>query len=85
MQVHSQVMGNKSSVPAKEFMELILMEEWHLTPQELDAIPYKRLQRLLTVRSQRDAAQATKKNLEAIKQDNYSRANGQTKRSYRSV
>ena len=42
--------------PPPEIIELSLMERFHWTPQEINAIPLKTLQRLFVVMNQREAS-----------------------------
>jgi len=84
MQVHAYYMGNKLHAPAREIMEISLMEEFHWTPQEIAKIPYKTLQRINLVRNQKHAVQQTKANIDKFKSEQ-SRGSGQSKRSYREV
>jgi hypothetical protein len=85
MQVHSFYMGSRKIVPAREIIEVNLMEEFHWTPQDIANIPYKTLQKINLVRNQKYAAQQTKINIDKLKVENSSRKSGQTKRFYKEV
>jgi hypothetical protein len=54
--VRSSSKGQQGVTPPPEIIELSLMEKFGWTPEQIDAIPMKRLQRLFVVMNQRDAS-----------------------------
>jgi len=87
-QVHAYYTGSSyvKRVPAREIMEWSLIEEFHWTPQQISEIPYKKLQRLLAVKNQKNATAESKINVEKFKQE-YGKMtrSGQVKRYIREV
>ena len=53
--VKSSTKGQKSSAP-QELVEISLFEKFHWTPEDVDRIPMKRLQKIFVVMNQRDAS-----------------------------
>jgi len=83
--VNAYYSGSGTQSPAREIIECDLMEAFNWLPQDIDKIPYKKLQKLFLVRSEKQAAIQTKIAVEQVKADNApSKARGQTKR-YRTL
>jgi len=69
-QVHLYYTGGKASASAtRKIVEVGLMEEFHWTYDEIQQIPYKRMQELLLIRSQKHAALENKRNIEEFKRE----------------
>ncbi len=77
--------GSSTQSPAREIIECDLMEAFNWLPQDIDKIPYKKLQKIFLVRREKNAAVQTKIALEKVKAENAPvKGRGQTKR-YRTL
>ena len=53
----SHAVGTGAVMAPPELVEIGLMERFHWTPEEIDRIPFGRLQKLFIVLQQKDASQ----------------------------
>jgi hypothetical protein len=73
-------------VPAgKDILELFLMEEFHWTPMEIAKIPYKTIQKIFLIRSQKNSIQYEKSMTDKFKREQQSIGSGRIKRWTREV
>ena len=86
-QVHLYYTGGKTSVSAtRKIIEVELMEEFHWTYDEIQKTPYKRLQELFLIRSQKQGAIETQRNIEEFKREHGAAGGGQKgKKSFREI
>ena len=86
-QVHLYYTGGKASVPAtRKIVEVGLMEEFHWTYDEIQQMPYKRLQELFLIKQQKQMAIETKHNIDEFKREHSGTSGGgQGKRAYREI
>jgi len=84
--VHAYYGGSSSQSPAREIIESDLIEAFHWLPQDIDNIPYKKLQTIFLVRREKQAAIETKRAVDQILSEHKhtTKGSGQTKR-YREV
>lgn len=79
----------KNIAPAREIIEVGLIEEFHWTPKQISEIPYKTLQRIFFIRNQKtavqQAVQQTQVAVNKIKSQNKSTGSGQTRRFTREI
>jgi len=75
----------KNVAPAREIIELNLIEEFHWTPQQISSIPYKTLQRIFFIRNQRSAVQQAQISANKIKSQNKTTGSGQMRRFTREI
>ena len=65
----SQAVGSGAVLAPPELVEVGLMERFHWTPEEIDRIPFGRLQKIFIVLQQKDVSQKDanrmKQNMEA--------------------
>jgi len=68
--------------PAREIIECDLMETFNWLPQDIEKIPYKKLQKIFLVRREKQVAIETKRAIEQVKSENnpVTNARGQSKR-----
>lgn len=82
--MHSFVMSNgrSASVVSKSLIENDLIEEFHWLPQDIDKIPYKKLQMFFLIRREKNAARDSKRDVDENKQKQKSgtSGSGQSKR-----
>lgn len=88
MQVHNYYIGKSRDAPAelsRYFVEKDLMERYHWTPQQINALSYKWIQKFYLFEKARNSAQETKQELERFKsehtQSSGSSGRGQTRKS----
>ena len=85
-QVHLYYSGGRVNAPAmKKIIEVALMEEFHWTYDEIQSMPYKRLQELFVIRTQKQSTRETQRNIEQFKKEQSSFSGGQGKRTYREL
>ena len=74
--------GSGSQSPAREIIECDLMETFNWLPQDIDKIPYIKLQKIFLVRREKQAAIQTKIAVEKAKAENapVTKGRGQAKR-----
>ena len=65
--VKSSKKGTSTHSPPREMIEAGLYEMFHWTPEVVDKIPYKRLQRLFVVLNQKDASNEAANEFERFK------------------
>ena len=69
-QVHLYYTNGKASVSAtRKIVEVALMEDFHWTYEEIQKTPYKRMQELFLIRSQKFAALEEKRNIDEFKRE----------------
>ena len=73
-----------SAETTRSILECELIDQHHWLPQDIEKIPYKKLQTYLAVRKHKTGAVEAKVNVEKMKSSLVSKASGQTKR-YREV
>jgi len=80
--VHGYYGGTSSQAPAREVIESDLIEAFHWLPQDIDNIPYKKLQTMFLVRREKQAAIETKRAVDQIRAEHSqtTKGRGQTKR-----
>lgn len=70
----------------KEIIEVQLMDEYHWLPQEIAKIPYKKLQKILIIKNQKNASTQNKMNIEKFKREHqHTSGSGQNRRFTREV
>lgn len=81
------VFGSGATVPAisRDIVECELIEQYHWLPQEIAKIPYKKLQRLLFIKKQRNANMQHKSSVNKSMRDIQSVSQGRTKKYTREV
>ena len=84
MRVHNHYRLN---APAnRDIIENFLMEEFHWTPMEISEIPYKAIQKMFLIRSQRSEVKKIQENIAKVKSSNMPiGSNKGSKRTYREV
>jgi len=75
----------KSNMPAKEIVEVNLMEEFHWTPQQIAQIGFKDLQKINIVRSNKVAIMENKATINNWKSQATSQRQGQSRRFTREI
>jgi len=69
-QVHLYYTGGKASASAtKKIIEVALMEEFHWTYDEIQKTPYKRMQELFVIKSQKQSAMEEKRSIDQFKRE----------------
>ena len=80
-QVHLYYAGGKASVPAtRKIVEVALMEEFHWTYDEIQQMPYKRLQELFVIKKQKQETLERNNNIEEFKREHGASGKGRGNR-----
>lgn len=88
--MHLYYSGVSKNAPAtREVIEVFLMDEFHWTPDEISKIPYKKIQKLLAVRSAKHNAQEARVEMDNVRRQmkdlTKTSGSGRTKRVTREV
>jgi len=79
--------GPGSKVPAltRAIIETELIDAYHWTFEEIDQIPYRRLQQHFMIKKQREEVNQHRASVQKFKSEQTTRSSGQSKRFYREV
>ena len=75
----------KTNAPAKEIVEVSLMEEFHWTPNQIAEIGFKDLQKINIIRSHKHAISENKSKVDSWKNTHSSSGQGQHRRFTREI
>ena len=83
--MHAYYSSAGRQAPAREIIEQNLIELYHWLPQDIDKIPYHKLQKLFLVRQEKNAAVEIKASVAQVQAANAPRTKGKGQKRYRTL
>jgi len=79
--------GSKINVSAENryIIEQDFIDEYHWLPQDIDRIPYKRIQAMMLIKKQKSEAAVATQAISKFKQEHSSKGKGQSKRFLKQI